>query len=235
MDKLIYFAEDEANIRIAVAAFLEKEGYQVKTFENGDLLFDEFLATVPDLVILDVMMPGSDGFIICEQIRRTSNVPIIILTARGSDEDYITGISLGSDDYLTKPFSPIKLVMRVKALFRRLEMAEPLTSKELKIAEIVEYDDITINVDNMQSFCQGVKLKLTITELNFLLYLLKNQDKAVARDELLSAVWDYEREVETRVTDDTVKRLRKKLMAAGSDVQIETVWGYGFRIGVKGE
>lgn len=235
MDKLIYFAEDEANIRIAVAAFLEKEGYQVKTFENGDLLFDEFLATVPDLVILDVMMPGSNGFIICEQIRRTSNVPIIILTARGSDEDYITGISLGSDDYLTKPFSPIKLVMRVKALFRRLEMAEPLTSKELKVAEIVEYADITINVDNMQSFCQGVKLKLTITELNFLLYLLKNQEKAVARDELLSAVWDYEREVETRVTDDTVKRLRKKLMAAGSDVQIETVWGYGFRIGVKGE
>ena len=236
MDKLIYFAEDEANIRIAIAAFLEKEGYQVKAFENGDLLLKAFLSTVPDLVILDVMMPGSSGFTICEQIRLTSNVPIIMLTARGSDEDYTTGISLGSDDYLTKPFSPIKLVMRVKALFRRLEMVEhPLVSTEKEGSEIIEYADITINVDNMQSFCQQVELKLTITELNFLLYLIKNQEKAVARDELLAAVWDYECAVETRVTDDTVKRLRKKLTAAGSDVQIATVWGYGFRIGTRDE
>lgn len=236
MDKLIYFAEDEANIRIAIAAFLEKEGYQVKAFETGDLLFEAFLSTVPDLVILDVMMPGSSGFVICEQIRTTSNVPIIMLTARGSDEDYTTGITLGSDDYLTKPFSPIKLVMRVKALFRRLEIADSATgSKDDTGSLLVRYADIAINTDTMQSFCNGVELKLTITELNFLLYLLKNQEKAVARDELLSAVWDYEVEVETRVTDDTVKRIRKKLATAGSKVVVETVWGFGFRVGMQDE
>jgi len=232
MEKIIYFAEDEINIRIAITAFLEKEGYQVKAFETGDLLFDAFLLTVPDLVILDVMMPGNSGFTICEKIRMTSTVPIIMLTARGTDDDYTTGISLGADDYLTKPFSPIKLVMRVKALFRRLDMED---SKSVLTSSVVEFGDIAINTDTMQITCRGSELKLTITELSFLLYLMRNHDKAIARDELLSAVWEYDCEVETRVTDDTVKRLRKKLVDANSNVSVETVRGYGFRIGNKDE
>lgn len=235
MKKLIYFAEDEMSIRVAITAFLVKEGYDVQAFENGDLLFDQFSKVVPDLVILDIMMPGSSGFVICEKLRTISDVPIIMLTARGSDEDYALGITLGGDDYLTKPFSPIKLVMRVKALFRRLEMVESTVITPTKQVDTIVYGDITINTDMMQSFCQQVELKLTITELNFLLYLIQNQEKAVTRDELLSAVWDYECEVETRVTDDTVKRLRKKLTNANSRVTVETVWGYGFRIGVAHE
>jgi len=234
MNKLIYIAEDEANIRTPIKAFLEKEDYTVTAFENGDLLFDAFKNHEPDLVILDVMMPGSSGFIICTKIRAVSNIPIIMLTARDSDEDYITGISLGSDDYLTKPFSPAKLVMRVKALFRRLEM-ESTASQQMPAGNKIEYADITIDSDNLTTFCKGVELKLTNTELKFLLHLIKNKDKAISRDELLTKIWEHEYAIETRVTDDTVKRLRKKLANASSDTLIETVWGFGFRIGMRNE
>jgi len=233
MSKLIYIAEDEANIRIPIKAFLEKEGYIVNAFENGDLLFEEFSIKKPDLVILDVMMPGSSGFIICTKIRAISSIPIIMLTARGSDEDYATGISLGSDDYLTKPFSPLKLVMRVKALFRRLEM-EPL-AVNVNGSHKIEYGDISIDPDNLTTLCQGVELKLTNTELKFLMHVMQHKDKAVSREELLSKIWEHEYAIETRVTDDTVKRLRKKLADSGSSVLIETVWGFGFRIGLKNE
>jgi len=234
MNKLIYLAEDEANIRIPLKAFLEKEGYEVKAFENGDLLYDAFVEKAPDLIVLDVMMPGSSGFIICTKIRALSTIPIIILTARGSDEDYTTGISLGADDYLTKPFSPIKLVMRVKALFRRLEMSQKDAPSVLEKTTL-EFGDIVIDVDNLMTFCNGAELRLTNTELKFFMHLIKNKDKAVSRDELLSKVWEHEYAIETRVTDDTVKRLRKKLVEAKSNVSVETVWGFGFRIGFKDE
>ena len=234
MNKLIYIAEDEANIRIPIKAFLEKEGYTVVAFENGDLLFEEFSKKAPDLIILDVMMPGSSGFIICTKIRAVSTIPIIMLTARGSDEDYTTGISLGSDDYLTKPFSPIKLVMRVKALFRRLEM-NPTPTDKPAVSNKIEYGDISIDADNLISLCKGVELHLTNTELKFLTHLMKHKDKAVSRDELLLKIWEHEYAIETRVTDDTVKRLRKKLIDSDSNVLIETVWGFGFRIGLKND
>jgi diguanylate cyclase (GGDEF)-like protein len=118
---IIYIADDETNIRLAIKKFLENAGYVVEDFENGDLLMDAFCKSPADLVILDVMMPGSNGFVICKELRKISPVPVIMLTARDSDLDYATGLDLGSDDYLTKPFSPMALVMRVKALFRRME------------------------------------------------------------------------------------------------------------------
>jgi len=118
---VIYIADDETNIRLAIKTFLENAGYAVKDFENGDSLLAAFAESPADLVILDVMMPGSNGFVICKEIRKMSHVPIIMLTARDSDLDYATGLDLGSDDYLTKPFSPMALVMRVKAIFRRME------------------------------------------------------------------------------------------------------------------
>jgi diguanylate cyclase (GGDEF)-like protein len=122
MEKLIYIADDETNIRLAIRKFLENAGYAVEDFENGDLLMDAFRRTPADLVVLDVMMPGSNGFVICKELRKISPVPVIMLTARDSDLDYATGLDLGSDDYLTKPFSPMALVMRIKALFRRMEI-----------------------------------------------------------------------------------------------------------------
>jgi len=128
-EKKIYIADDETNIRLAIKTFLENAGYTVEDFETGDLLLDAFSQTPADMVILDVMMPGSNGFVICKELRKTSHVPIIMLTARDSDLDYATGLDLGSDDYLTKPFSPMALTMRVKAIFRRMEL-DHLTFKQ---------------------------------------------------------------------------------------------------------
>ena len=120
----IYIADDEANIRVAIKTFLENAGYEVEDFETGDLLLQAFYETPADLVILDVMMPGSNGFVVCKELRKKSRVPIIMLTARDSDLDYATGLDLGSDDYLVKPFSPMALTMRVKAIFRRIEFEQ---------------------------------------------------------------------------------------------------------------
>jgi len=119
--KTIYIADDEANIRLAIKAFLENAGHAVADFETGDALLATFVEQPADLVVLDVMMPGSNGFVICKELRKQSRVPIIMLTARDSDLDYATGLDLGSEDYLVKPFSPMALTMRVKAIFRRME------------------------------------------------------------------------------------------------------------------
>jgi DNA-binding response OmpR family regulator len=128
-EKRIYIAEDETNIRLGIKAFLENAGYIVQDFENGDLLMAAFREIPADLVILDVMMPGSNGFVVCKELRKISRAPIIMLTARDSDLDYATGLDLGSDDYLTKPFSPMALVMRVKAIFRRMEYDRQIYSE----------------------------------------------------------------------------------------------------------
>jgi len=119
--KKIYIADDESSIRMAIKTFLENAGYTVEDFETGDLLLEAFAVEPADLVVLDVMMPGSNGFVICRELRKKSRVPIIMLTARDSDLDYATGLDLGSDDYLVKPFSPMALTMRVKAIFRRID------------------------------------------------------------------------------------------------------------------
>ena len=119
--KRIYIADDEANIRAAIKTFLENAGYVVKDFENGDLLLAAFAENPADMIVLDVMMPGSNGFVVCKELRKASTVPIIMLTARDSDLDYATGLDLGSDDYLIKPFSPMALVKRVEAIFRRID------------------------------------------------------------------------------------------------------------------
>lgn len=235
MSKLIYIADDEENVRVLIQGFLKKEGYVVEAFENGDILFETFLAKSCDLAILDVTMPGSSGFVICAKLRAISSVPIIMLTARDTDEDYISGITLGSDDYFTKPFSPVKLTMRVKAMFRRIEIEakSKASNTDEDEKESISYGDITIYSDKLTAYCNKVMLNLTNKEFSLIEYLIKNSDKAVSREELLIQVWGYDIIVETRVTDDTVKRIRRKLSAANSRVSIDTVWGHGFRIAEK--
>jgi len=227
MSKLIYIAEDEKNIRHLIKSYLEKEGYRVLAFENGDLLYEAFQTKPCDLIVLDIMMPGSSGFLICTKLREISPVPIIMLTARDTDEDYISGISLGSDDYFTKPFSPVKLIMRVKAMLRRVELDTGIAEKN---NEEIHFADVTLFPEKFTAYCNGNELTLTHTEFHLLAYLLENRDKAVSRDELLNKIWGYDCVVETRATDATVKRLRKKLTEAGSITFIETVWGHGFRL-----
>ncbi len=230
--KCIYIADDDNDIREAIRTFLANEGYLVTAFENGDSLLEQFKKGDCDLVILDVMMPGSSGFTICSEIRKISTVPIIMLTARDSDLDYATGLSLGSDDYFTKPFSAMSLVMRVKAIFRRIEF-EKQNSNVNEDSRELTYGDIIIQTKSKKVSAGGREIMLTPNEYDLLKYLIERNDQAVSRDELLENIWGYHTEIETRATDDTVRRLRKKMEQ--SDVIIEAVWGFGFRLKVRDE
>lgn len=228
----IYIADDDANIREGIKIFLESEGYRVAIFENGDLLFAQFCKDPCDLVILDVMMPGSDGFTICAKLRKISTVPIIMLTARDTELDYATGINLGSDDYFTKPFSTMSLVMRVKAIFRRIQFErENVLSQNGDTKRTI--GNITIEEKTKTVIIKGKEVALTPNEFNLLSYLIQNQDRAVSRDELLDHVWGFHTEIQTRAADDTVLRLRKKI--AAGNVAIDSVWGFGFRLRKRAE
>ena len=232
MAKKIYIADDEKNIRDLISAFLTNEGYSVEAFSDGDSLFARFAEKPADLVILDVMMSGTDGFMISSEIRKISNVPIIIVSARDSEIDRITGISLGSDDYLTKPFSPMELVARVKAIFRRIELDSGVSSPR---GRYVTFSDLSADILSREVYVGDVKLDLSPTEFALVLYLAERSDRAVSREELLRNVWKFDFDVDTRATDDVIKRLRKKLNAADSGTKIESVWGFGFRLAEKKE
>lgn len=220
--KRIYVADDEADIRQLIQSFLSAEGYVVMCFASGDALLEAFEAQPADLLVLDIMMPGMDGLSLCAAVRKRSDVPIILLTARDTDADMITGFTMGCDDYFTKPFSMVKLTLRVKAIFSR--MTDGLAPDALSLG------NLTLYPLKRTASCDDAELKLTNTEFSLLQYLLENREKVVSREELLNIVWGYDSFVETRATDDIVKRLRRKLAQAGCSVAIETVWGIGFRL-----
>lgn len=227
--KLIYIADDEIKIQELIKMFLKKEGYDVEVFSDGTVLLEAFKKRPADMILLDVMMPQLDGFAVCSEIRKESNVPIIIISAKDGESDKIAGLMLGSDDYMTKPFSPVELVLRVKSIFKRMEFEKyPMVNKDsIKIA------DVTIYPEGRYAVCNGKDLKLTPMEFNLLLYLSKNINKGVGREELLNKVWGFDSEVDTRATDDMIKRIRKKLANTGSTLKIDTLWGFGFMISNK--
>jgi DNA-binding response OmpR family regulator len=227
--KLIYIADDEIKIQDLIKMFLVKEGYEVLTFSDGEALLKAFNNRASDMLILDVMMPKLDGLALCSEIRKNSTVPIIIISAKDSDSDKISGLMLGSDDYMTKPFSPVELVLRVNGIFRRIDR-----TKELKTDEnIINILDVTIYIDGKYALCNGENLKLTPMEFNLLLYLANNNNKGVGREELLNKLWGFNSEVDTRATDDMIKRIRKKLSDSSALLKIETLWGFGFMISDK--
>lgn len=223
MNELIYIADDEKNIRELMSGFLRNDGFEVMTFETGDYLLAQFTKKPSDLVILDIMMEGTDGLTLCSDIRRQHNVPIIIVSARDSELDRITGFTLGCDDYLVKPFSPIELVARVKALFRRITLDRATAANN-----VLKYGDVTINIALRECHMGNRMLELTPTEFALLTYLFENSDRAISREELLKKVWKFDFEVDSRATDDVLKRLRKKI--SDSSVRIESVWGFGFKL-----
>lgn len=227
--KLIYIADDEVNICNIIKSFLVKEGFEVETFNNGRSLLDAFNEKPADMLVIDVMMPELDGFSLCSEIRQKSSVPIIIVSAKDTEPDKIIGLNLGSDDYLTKPFSPMELIARIRSIFRRIELdkIQDINSGILSIA------DVEINRDLKQALVHGKNLGLTGMEFALLNYLAENKNKAISRSELLDKIWGFENEVETRATDDMIKRIRKKLSDMGSSLKIETVWGFGFKVEEK--
>lgn len=230
MSQKIYLADDEKNIRTLIAAFLYQEGFEVKTFESGDTLLTACSVELPDLVILDIMMPGIDGLSACSVLRKDNpNLPIIIVSAKDSPYDRVTGLTLGSDDYMIKPFLPLELVARVRALLRRAEK----TVSENKSVKELSYGAFRIFPERRDAFLNDMPLTLTPTEFDFLAYLVEHQERAVSRDELLQVLWQVDWQADTRATDDLVKRLRRKLREWKSPVRVETVWGFGFRISME--
>ncbi|HEY9062552.1 MAG TPA: response regulator transcription factor [Pseudobacteroides sp.] len=227
--KLIYIADDEVNICNIIKSFLMKEGYEVETFNDGRSILDSFNKKPADMLVIDVMMPELDGFSLCSAIRQKNSVPIIIVSAKDTEPDKIAGLTLGSDDYLTKPFSPMELMARIKSIFRRIELDK---TKDIQTEKLI-LADVEINSDLKQAEVRGKNIGLTGMEFALLHYLAQNKNKAVSRGELLDKVWGFESEVETRATDDMVKRIRKKLADSRSSLKIETVWGFGFKVEEK--
>ena len=224
MGKLIYCADDEQDILDVLRSFLTGSGFEVKTFPTGDALLEEFARQRCDLAVLDIMMPGTDGLTVCKELRQISDIPIVILTAKESEADQMRGYVLGGDDYLIKPFSPTLLVMKIKALLRRTEPAEPQPSDK-------SFGDIVFSPSDRDVTCAGRLIGLTMTEYALMECLIAEAGKAVARDILLDKVWGIDNDdIETRVTDETVRRIRRKLRDAGSTVKITAVWGYGYKL-----
>ena len=224
--KLIYIADDETNICNIIKSFLVKDGFDVEIFNNGRSILEAFNKKQADMLILDIMMPEIDGYALCSLIRLKSHVPIIIVSAKDTEPDKLTGFKLGGDDYLTKPFSPLELIARINSIFRRMDLDKsPVNNNQL-----VNISDILINFNTKQVHVNGNPLNLTIMEFSLLYYLIKNKNKAISRSELLDKVWGFEIKVETRATDDMIKRIRKKLSDVGSKLKIDTIWGFGFTI-----
>lgn len=230
MPQSVYLADDEKNIRDLIALFLSQEGFSVQTFSDGDALLAACRISLPDLIILDIMMPGTDGLSICSQLRQeNSDLPIIIVSAKDSPFDRVTGLTLGSDDYLIKPFLPQELVARVRALLRRSQKK----SQTAGVPSELTFGALTLSPNLHTAVLSHEPLTLTPTEFDFLSYMITHQERAVSRDELLQTLWKMDWQSDTRATDDLVKRLRRKLRAQQSNIRIETVWGFGFRLALE--
>jgi Transcriptional regulatory protein, C terminal./Response regulator receiver domain. len=205
MSEFIYIIDDDKNIRDLIVKYVEKEGYNVKAFDNAEDVLENFNKDKPDMLILDIMMPGMDGYELCKEIRKISDVPIIIVSARDEDLDKILGLELGSDDYIAKPFSPRELIARMKSVFRRVKM--PKRSNEIKIKDIV------IVPDERKVLYNGEEMSFTSMEFELIQFLAENANKAFTREQLLEKVWKYDSFTETRAVDDMVKRVRKNCKA----------------------
>ncbi len=230
MPKTIYVVDDEKNIRQIIRSYLEKEGYTVSEFENGEDALAGFNTAMPDMLIIDIMMPGMSGFELCNEIRKKANVPIIIVSARDEELDRILGIEMGADDYIPKPFSPREMVARVKAVFRRIDgmQGEKSNTATYNCRDIKIYPTerrVVKIVDETET-----EITLTAMEYDFIFFMVSNKNRVFTRSQLLTNIWDYQYIGDTRAVDDLVKRIRKKLDAAATDFKIETVWGYGYKV-----
>ena len=229
----IYVADDEKNICFLIRNFLEKEGFEVCCFYDGDSVLSACEKEMPDLLVLDIMMPGTDGLDVCTRIRQVSSVPIIIVSAKDSPLDRINGITLGSDDYMVKPFLPLELVTRVKAIFRRMDAMRPEAPRE---QDAHGAGELKLHPGRRLAKIRETEISLTPLEFECLNYMLAQPEYAASRDELLKALWKVDSsQVDTRAVDDMVKRLRRKFKEQEDAVRIETVWGYGFRLFVGEE
>lgn len=224
----ILIADDDANICELVRLYLEKEGFETIVCLNGERALEIFRQGGIDLAILDIMMPKLDGVTVCREIRKESQMPIIMLTAKGETFDKVLCFELGADDYVVKPFEGKELVARVKAVLRRS------ASKEEETAEkIVSYDDIVINLTNYELVLKGESLDIPPKELELLYFLASHPNRVFTREQLLEDVWGFDYFGDSRTVDVHIKRIREKIEGINDKWQLKTVWSVGYKFEVK--
>lgn len=222
----ILIADDDKNICELLRLYLEKEGYKVSAVYDGASAVENATHIEYSAIILDIMMPIKDGIEALKEIRQKSNVPIIMLTARGETIDRVLGLEFGADDYIVKPFEPKELVARLKAVLRRVEYdSEPIQS--------VNYDGLSIDMSTYELKVGGSPIDIPPKELELLYYLASHPNKVFTREQLLNEVWGYDYYGDSRTVDVHVKRLREKIDAVSDLWQLKTVWGVGYKFEVK--
>ncbi len=225
MPETIFLVDDEQHIIDLAKMYLEQDGFRVTSETDGEAALSRILTENPGLVVLDLMLPGLDGWEICRRVRAQSDVPIIMLTARSDDIDKIVGLELGADDYLTKPFNPRELVARVKAILRRLDKRPAPSAAPTASLTI---DNLSIDPDRRVVMVDGRPVDLRLKEFDLLLALAENRGIVFSREKLLDVVWGFDFAGETRTVDVHIAHLRHKL--DGMRPVIETVWGVGYKL-----
>jgi len=232
--KKVLVVDDDSNIVEVLRLYFDKDGFAVISCMTGDRAFDTFMVAQPDIVILDLMLPGKDGYDICREIRKVSDTPIIMLTARTDTLDKVVGLELGADDYVQKPFEPKELLARVKAVLRRTEKKEETPSvptEAEKTGEVVTYQGLTIDKARYAVLVGGLEVEMPPKELELLFFLAAHPNRVFTREQLLENVWGYDFYGESRTVDVHVKRIREKIEDPSREVnwQIKTVWGVGYK------
>lgn len=219
----ILVVDDDKNICELIRLYIEKEGYTVILAHNGEDAIVKFEINKPDLILLDIMLPGLDGWQVCREIRKKSSIPIIMITAKGETFDKVLGLELGADDYVVKPFDAKEIVARVKAVLRRIGKPMGEDAKE------VVYDKLIVNMTKYELKVDNKVVDTPPKELELLFHLASNPNKVFTRDQLLDEVWGFEYYGDSRTIDVHVKRLREKLEGVSDQWNLKTVWGVGYK------
>ena len=228
MQYKILIVDDDENICELLRLYLEKDGFDTVVANDGEQAVDYAAKYSPDLILLDIMLPKLDGWQVCREIRKTSDVPIIMLTAKGETFDKILGLELGADDYVSKPFDAKEVIARIKAVLRRTHDND----KSSQISE-VRYDKLRINLTNYELEVNGVEIDTPPKELELIYHLASNPNRVYTRDQLLDEVWGFDYYGDSRTVDVHVKRLREKLENVSDEWCLKTVWGVGYKFEVK--
>ena len=227
IDVKILIVDDDINICELLRIYLEKNGFITFIANDGEQAVRLFSEKNPDLILLDIMLPKLDGWQVCRAIRKTSEVPIIMLTAKGETFDKVLGLELGADDYVTKPFDTKEVVARVKAVLRR---TKPVSNND---TEVVQFENLTINLTNYELIVNGTAIDTPPKELELIYHLASNPNRVYTRDQLLDEVWGFDYYGDSRTVDVHVKRLREKLENVSDAWTLKTVWGVGYKFEVK--
>ena len=225
----ILVVDDEKNICDLLRMYLEKEGFAVVMAHNGLDAVKTFASENPDLVLLDIMLPGLDGWQVCREIRKTSEKPIIMLTAKDEVFDKVLGLELGADDYVTKPFDTKEIIARIKAVLRRTSAVKETDIKEVK------YDKLSVNLTNYELKVNDVVVDTPPKELELIYYLASNPDRVFTRDQLLDDVWGFDYYGDSRTVDVHIKRLRDKLKGVSEEWELRTIWSVGYKFETHGK